>query len=229
MSSNIKLEKWLNAQKRHKLSDKHIQMARELGLNPDKLGKIDNHKQETWKVPLPQYIEKIYFEHFKKTAPASVKSIRAWMDTEKAKTHQKSIHTCLWFDHCAKEAAEYYCRIFKNGKILSENPVAVEFEINHTKFMGINGGDIYKPTEAVSLVVYCATQEEIDYYWDNLTKDGGEESTCGWLKDKYGFSWQIVPFNISELFVKQEVANELLKMKKIDLELLKKYTSLNIH
>jgi predicted 3-demethylubiquinone-9 3-methyltransferase (glyoxalase superfamily) len=133
------------------------------------------------------------------------------------------IHTCLWFDNCAKEAAEFYCKVFKNGKILSENPVAVEFEINNTKFMGINGGDMYKPSEAVSLVVYCATQEEIDCYWDSLTAEGGEESVCGWLKDKYGFSWQIIPFNISELMTKPEVAGELLKMKKIDIEILKKY------
>ena len=138
------------------------------------------------------------------------------------------IHTCLWFNNCAKEAAEFYCKVFKNGKILSENPVAVEFEINNTIFVGVNGGDIYKPTEAVSLVVYCATQEEIDYYWDSLTKDGGEESVCGWLKDKYGFSWQIVPFNISGLMTKPEVASELLKMKKIDIKILEKYSQQEI-
>ena len=237
MNTNVKLEKWQNAQKRHRLSDKHVQMARELGLNPDKLGKIDNHKQETWKAPLPQFIEDIYFKRFKKTEPAHVKPIKELITDEKSKKEQKKIakqekrkvinsqvQTCLWFDNCAKEAAEFYCKVFKNGKILSENPVAVEFEINNTKFLGINGGDMYKPTEAVSLVVYCNTQEEIDYYWDSLTKDGGEESVCGWLKDKYGFSWQIVPFDISGLMTKPEVAKELLKMKKIDIEVLEKYS-----
>jgi predicted 3-demethylubiquinone-9 3-methyltransferase (glyoxalase superfamily) len=182
-------------------------------------------------VPLPQFIEEIYFKRFKRTEPAVIKSIKELITEEKEKKELKKIakqekrkvmntqiQTCLWFDNCAKEAAEFYCKIFKNGKILSENPVAVEFEVNNTRFIGINGGDLYKPTEAVSLVVYCATQEEIDYYWDSLTIDGGEESVCGWLKDKYGFSWQIIPFNISELLLNPEVADELLKMKKIDME-----------
>ncbi len=132
------------------------------------------------------------------------------------------IYTCLWFDNQAKEAIEFYCSIFKNGKILSENPIAIEFEINNTRFLGINGGPMYKPTEAVSLIVNCKNQKEIDYYWNSLTKDGGEESQCGWLKDKYGFSWQIVPYNISELLLDPKVAGELLKMKKIEISLLKK-------
>jgi len=89
MSTNIKLEKWLIAQKRHRLSDKQVQMARELGLNPDKLGKIDNHKQETWKSPLPQFIEEIYFKRFKKTEPATVKSIKELIADEKIKKEQK--------------------------------------------------------------------------------------------------------------------------------------------
>jgi predicted 3-demethylubiquinone-9 3-methyltransferase (glyoxalase superfamily) len=236
MNINVKLEKWQNAQKRHRLSDKHVQMARELGLNPDKLGKIDNHKQETWKAPLPQFIEEIYYKRFKRTEPTHVKSVKELMTDEKSKKELKKIakqekrkminsqiQTCLWFDNCAKEAVEFYCKVFKNGKILSENPIAIEFEVNNTKFVAINGSDMYKPTEAVSLVVYCATQEEINYYWDSLTKDGGEENFCGWLKDKYGFSWQIIPFNISELLRKPEVSDELLKMKKIDMEVLEKY------
>jgi len=89
MSTNIKLEKWLIAQKRHRLSDKQVQQARELGLNPDKLGKIDNHKQETWKSPLPQFIEEIYFKRFKKTEPATVKSIKELIAGEKKKKEQK--------------------------------------------------------------------------------------------------------------------------------------------
>jgi len=89
MNKNVKLEKWQVAQKRHKLSDKQIQMARELGLNPDKLGKIDNHKQETWKSPLPQFIEDIYFKRFKKTEPAVVKSIKEAIADEKAKRERQ--------------------------------------------------------------------------------------------------------------------------------------------
>lgn len=89
MNRNIKLEKWQVAQKKHRLSDKHVQMARELGLNPDKLGKIDNHKQETWKAPLPQFIEEIYFKRFKKTAPDVVKSIKEHLADEKAKKERQ--------------------------------------------------------------------------------------------------------------------------------------------
>jgi hypothetical protein len=85
MNTNVKLEKWKIAQKRHRLSDRHIVMARELGLNPDKLGKIDNHRQETWKASLPQFIEEIYFKRFKKTEPATVKSIAELISGEKLK------------------------------------------------------------------------------------------------------------------------------------------------
>jgi hypothetical protein len=89
MNKNVKLGKWQAAQKRHRLSDKQVQMGRELGLNPDKLGKMDNHKQETWKTPLPQFIEEIYFKRFKKTAPDVVKSIKESLSDEKAKKERK--------------------------------------------------------------------------------------------------------------------------------------------
>jgi hypothetical protein len=89
MNTNVKLEKWKTAQKRHRLSDRHVQMGRELGLNPDKLGKIDNHKQETWKSPLPQFIEEIYFKRFKRTEPAIVKSIKESLLDEKVKKERK--------------------------------------------------------------------------------------------------------------------------------------------
>jgi hypothetical protein len=89
MNKNVKLEKWQAAQKRHRLSDKQVQMGRELGLNPDKLGKIDNHKQEMWKTPLPQFIEEIYFKRFKKTAPAVVKSIKESLSDEKARKERQ--------------------------------------------------------------------------------------------------------------------------------------------
>ena len=133
------------------------------------------------------------------------------------------IYACLWFDGKAKEAAEYYCSVFKNSKIISENPLVVIFELNGRKFMGLNGGPMFKFTEAVSFVIDCNDQEEIDYYWNKLT-EGGEESMCGWLKDKYGLSWQVVPKILGELMgdpVKgQRVMQAFLKMKKFDIQTL---------
>ncbi len=133
------------------------------------------------------------------------------------------IYDCLWVDGKAKEAAEYYCSVFKNSKIISENPLVVIFELNGRKFMGLNGGPMFKFTEAVSFVIDCNDQEEIDYYWNKLT-EGGEESMCGWLKDKYGLSWQVVPKILGELMgdpVKgQRVMQAFLKMKKFDIQTL---------
>jgi predicted 3-demethylubiquinone-9 3-methyltransferase (glyoxalase superfamily) len=133
----------------------------------------------------------------------------------------KQIYPCLWFDGQAKAAAEFYCSIFKNSKITTDTPMVVTFELNGKKFMGLNGGPQFKFTEAVSYVVACDTQEEIDYYWDKLTH-GGEEGSCGWLKDKFGLSWQIVPTILGELLsnpVKaQGVTQAFMKMKKFDIE-----------
>jgi predicted 3-demethylubiquinone-9 3-methyltransferase (glyoxalase superfamily) len=131
------------------------------------------------------------------------------------------MYPCLWFDGNAKEAATFYCSIFKASKILSENPMVVMFELNRQKFMGLNGGPMFKFNEAVSYVVECANQEEIDHYWTSLTADGGQESMCGWLKDKYGFSWQIIPAVLGELMSDpekgQRVMQALMKMKKLDI------------
>src|SRR5690606_17449508 len=112
---------------------------------------------------------------------------------------KNGIYPCLWFDNQAKAAAEFYCSVFKNSKITSESSIVVEFEIEGKKFIGLNGGPQFRFTEAVSFVIPCESQEEIDYYWSRLTADGGEESMCGWLKDKYGLSWQVVPRNIDKL------------------------------
>jgi predicted 3-demethylubiquinone-9 3-methyltransferase (glyoxalase superfamily) len=98
-----------------------------------------------------------------------------------------SIFPCLWFDGQAKAAADFYCSIFKDSKITADTPMVVTFELNGNKFMGLNGGPNFKFNEAVSFVVNCETQDEIDHYWNKLT-DGGEESMCGWLKDKFGVS-----------------------------------------
>jgi predicted 3-demethylubiquinone-9 3-methyltransferase (glyoxalase superfamily) len=132
----------------------------------------------------------------------------------------KSIYNCLWFDNQAKEAAAFYCSIFKAGKIISENPMVVNFEINGTRFMGLNGGQKFKPNEAVSMVIECDNQTEIDHYWTSLTGNGGAESQCGWVKDKFGFSWQIIPANLGALMANPNAMAALLKMKKIEISVL---------
>jgi len=135
------------------------------------------------------------------------------------------IYPCLWFDGPAKQAAEFYCSIFKNSKITTDTPMVVMFELNGRKVMGLNGGPRFKFTEAISFVVDCEDQEEIDYYWEKLTA-GGEESMCGWLKDKYGLWWQIVPKILGKLMSDpergQRVMQAFLKMKKFDIETLLK-------
>lgn len=136
----------------------------------------------------------------------------------------KPIYPCLWFDGQARAAAEFYCSIFKNSKIMADTPMVVTFEINGSKFMGLNGGPHFKFNEAVSFVVDCETQDEIDYYWGKLT-EGGQESMCGWLKDKFGVSWQIVPTVLEQLLSDptraERVSKAFMQMKKFDIEKLK--------
>jgi predicted 3-demethylubiquinone-9 3-methyltransferase (glyoxalase superfamily) len=148
------------------------------------------------------------------------------------------ISTCLWFDKEAEEAVKYYTSIFKNSKIhkttrygksaseaakLPEGTVlTVSFELEDRQFLALNGGPMFKFTEAISLIINCKDQEEIDYYWNTLTSDGGEESMCGWLKDKYGLSWQITPDNWEEIHTgdpekSEKAMGALMQMKKIDI------------
>jgi predicted 3-demethylubiquinone-9 3-methyltransferase (glyoxalase superfamily) len=156
----------------------------------------------------------------------------------------QKITTCLWFDHTAEEAVKLYTSIFKNSKIgtttyydeasakASGIPagtvLVITFELEGREFMALNGGPMFKFTEAVSLVVNCDNQQEIDYYWEKLTANGGQESMCGWLKDKYGLSWQITPKNWEKMMngkdpVKSKRAMEaMLKMKKLDIATLEK-------
>jgi predicted 3-demethylubiquinone-9 3-methyltransferase (glyoxalase superfamily) len=113
--------------------------------------------------------------------------------------------TCLWFDTQAEEAATYYTSIFSGAKLGhvsrygegAPQPagmvITAEFELNGQRFVALNGGPQYTFTEAVSFQIPCADQDEVDYYWDRLTADGGEPGPCGWLKDKFGLSWQVVP------------------------------------
>lgn len=126
----------------------------------------------------------------------------------------------LWFNNQAKEAAEFYCSLFKNSKILSASNLVVEFELDGMKISALNGGPQFKFTEAVSFLIHCDGQEEVDYFWNNLTADGGKESQCGWCKDKYGLSWQIVPQQFMNMMKSgnpeksQKVMIAMLKMKK---------------
>jgi predicted 3-demethylubiquinone-9 3-methyltransferase (glyoxalase superfamily) len=128
---------------------------------------------------------------------------------------------CLWFDGQAKAAAEFYCSVFKDSKILSVNPMAVVFEINQSKFMALNGGPEYKFSAANSYIITCDTQEEIDYYWDQFGREG-QPGKCGWMIDKYGVSWQIVPSILGSLMNDPEKAPKVMyafmQMSKFDIE-----------
>lgn len=131
------------------------------------------------------------------------------------------IYSCLWFNGNAREAADYYLSIFKDSKIIAENQIVVMLEINQRKFMLLNGNKEFGPNETVSFVIECETQTDIDHYWNSFTKEG-EESMCGWCKDKYGFSWQVIPANLGQLMAEkgQRVVDAFLKMKKFDIKTL---------
>src|SRR4051812_10869926 len=135
--------------------------------------------------------------------------------------NKQKITPFLWDENQAKEAAEFYVSVFKNGKIISHNPMVSVFELEGLQFNALNGGPHFKFNEAVSFVVSCDTQEEIDYFWDKFTKNGGQESQCGWLKDKYGLSWQIVPTILASLMNDparaQRVIQAFMKMKKFNI------------
>jgi len=134
------------------------------------------------------------------------------------------IYPCLWFDNQAQNAAKFYCSVFKNSKITADNQMVVAFELNGKKFIGLNAGPPFQFNEAISFVVDCETQEEIDYYWNKLTADGGNEGSCGWLKDKFGVSWQIVPTVLPKLLSDpgkaQKVMQAYMQMKKFDIKTL---------
>lgn len=135
----------------------------------------------------------------------------------------KDIYPCLWFDGKAYEAAEFYCSIFKDSEIVETNALVTIFKLNGNKFMNLNGGNMFTFNEAVSFVISCENQDEIDYYWAKLT-EGGEESMCGWLKDKYGVSWQVVPYNLGQLMSDPEKGGHVMKaimnMRKLDIRIL---------
>ncbi|RVT99774.1 VOC family protein [Mucilaginibacter limnophilus] len=147
----------------------------------------------------------------------------------------KKMTACLWFNNEAEEAMNFYTSIFKDSEILniSRYPangpmpegtvMTAEFRLNDITFMALNGGPHFKFNESVSFVVYCDTQEEVDHYWDNLTAGGGQESMCGWLKDKFGLSWQITPTALINRMKDKDkekakkVMQAMLQMRKIDI------------
>jgi predicted 3-demethylubiquinone-9 3-methyltransferase (glyoxalase superfamily) len=148
----------------------------------------------------------------------------------------------LWFDDNAAEAAKFYTSVFKNSKIgkisrygkegyeIHRKPagtvLTVEFELNGQAFTALNGGPVFKFNEAVSFQVYCSSQKEIDYYWEKLS-EGGAEGQCGWLKDKYGLSWQVVPAALGKMLQdknaekSERVMKALLQMRKLDIKTLR--------
>jgi predicted 3-demethylubiquinone-9 3-methyltransferase (glyoxalase superfamily) len=151
----------------------------------------------------------------------------------------QKITPCLWFDNQAEEAAKFYVSIFKNSKVgsvarygdegakVSGMPkgtvMTVTFQLDGQEFMALNGGPMFKFTEATSFIVNCKTQQEVDEFWEKLSK-GGEEGPCGWLKDKYGLSWQIVPTVLGEMMQDKDpekserVMKVMLQMKKLDIK-----------
>ena len=135
----------------------------------------------------------------------------------------KKITPYLWYDKHALEAAEFYCSLFDNSQVISSSEMMVEFELDGLKFIGLNGGPKFKFNESVSFFVVCEDQNEVDFFWEEFTKEG-EESRCGWCKDKYGLSWQIVPKRFMEMMEKgtpeqtQKVIDVMMPMHKMIIE-----------
>jgi predicted 3-demethylubiquinone-9 3-methyltransferase (glyoxalase superfamily) len=159
----------------------------------------------------------------------------------------QKITTFLWFDDKAEEAMNFYCSVFRNSKIVSidrygkrpaGSPEGIPwpegkvltgvFELDGQQFMAIDGGPQFPFTEAISLLIECKDQADLDYYWEKLTGDGGEEGPCGWLKDKFGLSWQVVPEDYNRMIKdskgtpaqKEAMMNALFQMKKLDIKAL---------
>ena len=146
--------------------------------------------------------------------------------------HANKISPFLWFDGRSKEAAEFYVSVFPNSRLLkvekittepAEDGAIVEFEIEGLKFGAVDGGPMFEFTPAISFAVACDSQDEIDYYWERLS-EGGAKSQCGWLEDKFGVSWQVIPAALDEIMEvnPKAVMEALLTMQKIDIEALRR-------
>jgi len=141
----------------------------------------------------------------------------------------------LWFDGNAEEAAEFYCSVFPNSRVVGKSHytessmgepgtvMTIDFELDGERFTGINGGPQFQFSEAISFLINCADQEEVDFYWDKLVEGGGEHGPCGWLKDRYGLSWQVVPEGMEEMFNDPDpertdrAMKAMLQMSKLDI------------
>jgi len=152
---------------------------------------------------------------------------------------QHRITPNLWFDGQAEAAADFYVSVFKDSRILSVSRypegapgpagtvMTVDFELEGQRFVGINGGPQFTFDEAVSFEIRCETQDDVDYFWERLTAEGGAEGQCGWLKDRYGLSWQVVPVGMEELFADpdadrvQRAMQAMLTMSKLDISALR--------
>ena len=144
------------------------------------------------------------------------------------KVRTPKITPFLWFDNNAEEAVKFYTSIFKKSKVIQLHPMVSTFELEGQRFMALNGGSAFKFTEAISLFVTCDTQKEVDFYWKKLLSGGGKADRCGWLKDQFGLSWQIVPSILGKFMSdpdpkkSERVMQAVLKMIKLDIKTLKK-------
>ena len=159
----------------------------------------------------------------KRKAPA-----RAGAKVKAAGAPKQKITTYLWFDGKAEEAARFYVSLFKDSKVNSASPMMVRFTLAGQEFLALNGGPQFQFNESISLYVDCADQKEVDYFWNALTANGGQESRCGWLKDKFGLSWQIIPRALPGLIGhpdparSQRAVKAMLQMRKIDIAALER-------
>lgn len=133
----------------------------------------------------------------------------------------QKIRPFLWFHSQAAEAAHFYVSLFNDSRVISDSGQIVEFELEGMRILGLKGGPVFQPNEAFSFFVLCQNQEEVDHLWEQLTSEGGSEGQCGWCKDRFGFSWQIVPERFMELVQtgtpeqNQRVTQAMLQMKKM--------------
>ena len=160
--------------------------------------------------------------------------------TSESAPKQAQLTTCLWFNQNGREAAEYYVSVFPESRMLTnwvtpvETPgnqpqteVVIDFEVFGQRFMALNGGPIFTHSEAISFVIPCKDQQEVDHYWRTLINDGGQASQCGWLKDKFGVSWQVVPSDMGLYLGGPDAAGRaratqaMLQMQKLDLDALR--------
>lgn len=141
-------------------------------------------------------------------------------------TFNQKIKPFLWFQDRAEEAAAFYCSLFEQSRMISTSDLVVEFELEGLRILALNGGPHFELTEAFSFMIVCEDQREVDHFWDNFTSDGGEESMCGWCKDKFGLSWQVIPKIFMEIMGngsaddKKRVMEAIMTMQKMEISVI---------